>query len=430
MRAYFCVTCGAPLEYDGTQRVVVCSFCGVSQTIESEEKVEIDYAKLEKQKETDDQYKKYTKMISQADSFIYSARDFQPVISFFEKNFGYKDGFHQLALAKRCYIERVSNDEEITLAEKYLNEITFAFDTKELRALLEKKKKSFRNKWLNKKKLLFATCCSNIDSFCRTISALFVSCSALQANYQSLTGEEIEAINSNQEIARSNIRNNYASVVEGVNTVELLNRLKTTVLEYNSNNASRGQTLDVSPIDNKIAKIEEEIATINKRKIKKRFINITIIALSATIVAGLIVGLIVGYNYNHSPHPFSFKVTSKTQYYNPDVSPYTNGCYYIYLDYNISSKSSAGVDYLTLKTTVSKNGNQLGYIRTSFENISLSPHSSRTYTTYLSDNQPEANGNTFFITLYNADYSSLSFSYEVLSISFADGHYYFGPSDY
>ena len=60
MRAYFCVTCGAPLEYDGTQRVVVCSFCGVSQTIESEEKVEIDYAKLEKQKETDDQYKKYT----------------------------------------------------------------------------------------------------------------------------------------------------------------------------------------------------------------------------------------------------------------------------------------------------------------------------------------------------------------------------------
>ena len=43
----------------------------------------------------------------------------------------------------------------------------------------------------------------------------------------------------------------------------------------------------------------------------------------------------------------------------------------------------------------------------------------------LSDNQPEKNNNTFFIAMYNANASELTYKFEVESINFSDGKYYY-----
>lgn len=147
----------------------------------------------------------------------------------------------------------------------------------------------------------------------------------------------------------------------------------------------------------------------------------------------LITSLIGGANAKdaklHSPEQVTISVTSKSQEYKANVSPYTNGCYYIYLDYQISAKD-IGIEYIQIKTTVKENGNEIGTIRSSFSSMNLDAGAQKSYQTYLQDNQPEKNNNTFFLTLYDAKYSELSFSFEILSIQFSDGDYYHGNNDF
>ena len=56
--------------------------------------------------------------------------------------------------------------------------------------------------------------------------------------------------------------------------------------------------------------------------------------------------------------------------------------------------------------------------------MNLDAGSTKTYKVNLSDNQPEKNGNTFFITLYNANANELTYKFEVDTIQFSDGDYY------
>ena len=149
--------------------------------------------------------------------------------------------------------------------------------------------------------------------------------------------------------------------------------------------------------------------------------------LGGILTAALIItSLIGGANANkarlHSPEQVTIALVNKTQEYDPDASPYINGCYYIYLEYHIAA-GEIGVDYIQFRTTVSdESGEELGSITTSLSTMNLDAGGEKSYETYLQENQPEKN--QFFSSLYDAVYSDLSLEYEILSIGFSDGEYY------
>ena len=151
--------------------------------------------------------------------------------------------------------------------------------------------------------------------------------------------------------------------------------------------------------------------------------------LGGILTAALIItSLIGGANANkarlHSPDQVTIALVNKTQEYDPDASPYINGCYYIYLEYQIGA-GELGVDYIQFRTTVSdESGEELGSITTSLSTMNLDAGGEKSYETYLQENQPEKN--QFFSSLYDAVYSDLSFEYEIITIQFSDGEYYRG----
>lgn len=132
----------------------------------------------------------------------------------------------------------------------------------------------------------------------------------------------------------------------------------------------------------------------------------------------------------HSPKYVEMEVVAKSEEYKPYVSSYVNGCYYIYFDYEIKAEK-VGISDMSIITHVydKKTGEELGYITTSFSYMNLDEGATKTYTTELSDNQPEKNNNTFFIMLYNMDFEDMEFKYEFDYIHFTDGIYYHGDLD-
>ena len=127
-------------------------------------------------------------------------------------------------------------------------------------------------------------------------------------------------------------------------------------------------------------------------------------------------------NYLHSPKQMKIEVVGMETEYDPEASPYINGCYYIHLDYEIQAKK-LGIEYIDLKVHVSeKGGEELGVIRSSLSYIDLEAHDEKVITTSWSENQPEKND--FFSELYDKDFSELEFEFEIGSIQFDDGKYY------
>lgn len=172
-------------------------------------------------------------------------------------------------------------------------------------------------------------------------------------------------------------------------------------------------------------KASEDFAYDNKRKGPKVPAILCSIATVILIIVSCVVGSKAKSNALHSPDQFTISITNKSQEYKSNVSPYTNGCYYVYFTYQVTAKD-IGADYMSVKTTVYKNGSNLGYITTNLNSMNLDAGSTKTYKVTLQDNQPEINGNTFFITLYNGTLSDFTFSHEITSINFPDGNYYYG----
>lgn len=144
------------------------------------------------------------------------------------------------------------------------------------------------------------------------------------------------------------------------------------------------------------------------------------------IITSLIGGNVANNKRLHSPEQVTISLISKTQEFKDDDSRYTYGCYYIYTKFKIET-DKIGVDYMKFKTTVTdKNGKELGYITTSLDTMNLDAGGEKVYETYLWETQLK-NG-SLFTNLYNANYSELTFSYEILSIEFSDGQYYHGSS--
>ncbi|MBE6778979.1 MAG: hypothetical protein E7541_06300 [Ruminococcaceae bacterium] len=126
--------------------------------------------------------------------------------------------------------------------------------------------------------------------------------------------------------------------------------------------------------------------------------------------------------YVHSASRVSVEVVDMVSSYDPDASPYINGCYYVELHYQIET-DTLGVEYMDFKVHVEDDdGNELGTVRSTLSYMELEEDGETTITSMLKENQPEKN--EFFTKLYNADFEDLSFTIEIGSIKFEDGEYY------
>ncbi len=165
-----------------------------------------------------------------------------------------------------------------------------------------------------------------------------------------------------------------------------------------------------------------EIASKTSPKPPKSFTGKAVLCAILSVV--VMISSFVTNNKNlHSPKQVNINVANKEVEYDPDASPYVNGCYYIHLDFEVEAKKT-GVEYVELKVYVSdKNNNELGFVRASLSDLNVEAGDKKTVTVSLEENQPEKN--EFFAALYNVDFSELKFRYEIGSVGFIDGEYYF-----
>jgi hypothetical protein len=152
---------------------------------------------------------------------------------------------------------------------------------------------------------------------------------------------------------------------------------------------------------------------------KRKGVKIPAILCSIATVILAIASIVANVNSNsqklHSPDKFTVLVTNKT------AEQKTDGYAYVYLDFKITSKD-IGSKAMQVTTYVYKDNSSIGSVNTSFSNMNLDANKSATYSTYIKDSKTTTN--TFFVSLYNTNYSSLSFKYEITSITFSDGKYY------
>ena len=164
-----------------------------------------------------------------------------------------------------------------------------------------------------------------------------------------------------------------------------------------------------------------EIASKTSPKPPKSFTGKAVLCAILSVV--VMISSFVTNNKNlHSPEQVKINIVNKEVEYDPDARPYVNGCYYIYLDFEVEAKKT-GVEYVELKVYISdKSGNELGFVRASLSDLNVEAGDEKIITLNLSENQPEKN--EFFSELYDADFSELKFKYEIGSIRFIDGEYY------
>ncbi len=372
-------------------------------------------------------YQDKVRDLFEIDQFCSYSRDIYPLIKFFEENIEYLDSKKYLIEAKYQYARHVDSYNDCIRAEEYINEIKPYKDSEDLLIYLKDKKTNFRHKELvNEGYIIGIPKNCSIQGVCEITRSLLDSIKRIN-NANSLTDEDIANINVNHLSVVDFLSKNLPSIIKESSDIDDLEKLKWSIEKMEKNNIDISSIIFCkNEIDAQIHKINLQISLKKRKQRNKKIRIISIISTIILTVIGTITGLIVGDKVNHSASRISFKVTNKTQEYNPDVSPYINGCYFIYFNYKISSSSTVGVDYMKFVTYIKKDGESIGSMTTSLENMNLASKSTKSYTIYLQDNQPETNGNEFFITLYNAAFASLSLTFEVLSISFSDGRYYLG----
>lgn len=171
--------------------------------------------------------------------------------------------------------------------------------------------------------------------------------------------------------------------------------------------------------DGEISKTE--IASKTSPKPLKSFKGKAVLCAILSLVV-MISSFVINNKNLHSPKQVSLDTVNKEVEYDPNARPYVNGCYYIYLDFEVEAKRT-GVDYVEFKVYISdKDNNELGFVRVTLSDLNVEAGEKKTVTVSLEENQPEENA--FFTTLYNADFSQLKFKYEIGSIRFTDGEYY------
>ena len=131
----------------------------------------------------------------------------------------------------------------------------------------------------------------------------------------------------------------------------------------------------------------------------------------------------------HNVSKISISLISLQADYDPNASPYINGCYYVYLDYKLINNTGAEIDYITVDTYFKdKSGRLLGTVKAEFggyysSSMQLQVGESQTHQIYISESQPARN--EFFTTMYNSKLSDFTVTFKIKSVSFSDGEHYF-----
>ena len=160
-----------------------------------------------------------------------------------------------------------------------------------------------------------------------------------------------------------------------------------------------------------------------KAKLKKKIIIFSIIG---AILLAILIG-VISKSAKYDVNRIEISMKNVRKEYDPDASPYTNGCYYIRYDYEILNGTGADIDYIEIEACfTSASGVSIGSITGTIgsysSSMNLKAGERRTYARYISENQPEYND--FFRTLYNESFSSFKIEFKIKYVSFSDGEYY------
>lgn len=370
-------------------------------------------------------YSKYSYFINNCEKILFSSKDLTRSIQFFETNLDLLDSKNYLVKAKIKFIQHVESLNDCKIAEKYIKDLKDNDDTEKLEEELVQKKIKIKKKYLMKEGLLISVPHTFELNGAINLINFLINLNDKLNNSTEITSNDRDDINKNRDEVVASLRNNLPRIILSSTNLDELNKLKEYLGKLNKDFYGDFIYSFVNLLDERIETIKENENKIKLKKKKKKCIIWGTIGIIILLIIVIIVSTKVSSSINHSPSSISINFKDKKQEYKPDVSPYINGCYYVYFYLDISSSSNVKINDLSFETRIYINDKELGTLNSSLENMELNAKSNKSYTIYLQDNQPEENKNELFINLYNADFSSLSFEYTINSIRFDDGQYYF-----
>ena len=379
---------------------------------------------VDKIKQIEQDYQNSINKLNRLDRFCSVSADVKPLIAFFENNINYKDSKKCLKEAKLQFIKKINSLEECQVALEYLKDFVKDENYSELNSFIINQKKKIRTVELQRQNYApLVMDILDIDSFCEVSKSLITF---KNKNKNEFNDFDMKIIRDCYFIAYKNINQSSIELAKKENKKKKLKQLLDEIVLLESENLEfENFPNSVSFINDKINEIESQEKIIADNKKRNKVIKLMAIVASIALSLGAIGCVLIYNNWKYSPDRLSISITNKTQEYKEDVSPFVNGCYYIYFDFLISNSSNVSCESLTIATEVLyKTGESIGTIKSSFYTMNLDGNSSHVYSTYLEDNQPEINENIFFIILYNASYNELTFKFKILSIEFSDGHNY------
>ena len=186
---------------------------------------------------------------------------------------------------------------------------------------------------------------------------------------------------------------------------------------------------ELKPLDKEESKIFKDYLAVSVPKresitISKTGIIIRVVALIIVIAISMGVAIPIHKAKKsaavHTPDQVVVTVSNKSQEYIYSDLLYADK-YFVYLEYSITSKDF-GIDRLYLETAVYQNDVLLGTINTPLSSMKLEQNSNQVYKTELGEYSLDKS--TFFKTLYESNYSDLTFAVTIKQIDFNDGAKY------
>ena len=175
------------------------------------------------------------------------------------------------------------------------------------------------------------------------------------------------------------------------------------------------------------ARFFEEESNARKKKTKKFFRKVMVWGIMTAIIVGIIV-FAVFQNRKHDADRVDVELVAMHSEYNPYDSPYIDGCYYIYFDFEIENNTYTKIDSITLTTKIKdKSGKVIYQVSSDFGGygtsaLSLEPNESGRYQTYIKEGATKTDPS--FAKIYGKDISNFDITVSVDSITFSDGHNY------
>lgn len=227
-----------------------------------------------------------------------------------------------------------------------------------------------------------------------------------------------------QQIQEENLEKMYKAACDIANSAQ-------SITDYKNANFYFANLKGYKDSDARLEKCQQSILLLQTKEKRKKTIKFSIIFSVIAIVLLSIVIAVTAKKNKYDVAKIEVSIVNVEKKYNPNESPYINGCYYIYFDYKIKNGTGADIDYIKVTAYYTdKNGKSIGNVSTEFggyyssSSMDLKANSEQTHETYLSENQPEKN--KFFSQLYETDFSTFSVTYKITYVRFSDGKSYSG----